>query len=104
MTKVKEPTAVVYHREEERVYWGEKGGRIRRAFLNGSSSEVIFDSRIVSHPTSLAIDYAGDNIYWADRLSDRISVAKTNGAFYKVLITTVSPESLALDVAKGYKY
>ena len=69
-----------------KVYWTDVGkNAISRAFLDGSSQEIIVLTRL-SYPSGLAVDPFGQNFYWTERYEDVIEVASLNGQYRRTLI------------------
>ncbi|KAK3698272.1 hypothetical protein QZH41_009502 [Actinostola sp. cb2023] len=96
------PTAVDFDPIEERVYWSDLNQRsIYRSFLNGSSQQRIVGR--LGSPSSLAVDWAGRNLYWADKPANKIEVSKLDGKYRKTLIygNLEQPLSITLDLKKG---
>lgn len=98
------PVAIDYDPAEGQVYWTD--GRLKaifRAFLNGSSVEVIVQQN-VQIPDGLAIDWIGRNLYWSDAGTRRIDVSRLDGSSRRGLITTniEKPRSIALDIEERY--
>ena len=101
-TNISRPVAVDYDPVEGKIYWTDVTLKlVARAFLNGSSVEVIAHSD-VKIPGGLALDYAGRNIYWTDEGSSRIEVARLDGSSRRSLITTniIEPRALLLDIGE----
>ena len=103
-SKIVYPIAVDYDPSERKVYWTD--GRLKaivRAFLNGSSVEVIVQQNI-QIPDGLAIDWIGRNMYWSDAGTERIEVSRLDGSSRRGLITTdiEKPRSIALDIEGRY--
>lgn len=51
-------------------------------------------------PEGIAIDYASQNMYYADSIKDEIGVITMNGKYQKALLTEglVNPRALAIDL------
>lgn len=89
-----------------KVYWTDVGkDAISRAFLNGTSQEIIVSTRL-SYPHGLAVDPFGQNVYWTERYEDVIEVASLNGLYRRTLIKDdlQYPSDIVLDVTRGYEY
>lgn len=85
------------------MYWTDVTRKtIARAFLNGSSQEVIHDTKVKT-PDGLAVDIIGRNIYWTDMGTNRIEVSKLNGSYRMALVTSDidNPRDIILDVSKA---
>ena len=96
------PVAVDYDPVEEKIYWSDAGLKLlARAFLDGSSVEVIAHSNVVI-PGGLAVDHVGRNIYWTDEGNNRIEVARLDGSSRRSLITSniEKPRAILLDVGE----
>ncbi|XP_012580569.1 PREDICTED: low-density lipoprotein receptor-related protein 5 [Condylura cristata] len=78
---------------------------ISRAFMNGSSVEHVVEFGL-DYPEGIAVDWLGQNLYWADTGTNRIEVARLDGQFRQVLVwrDLDNPRSLALDPTRGYIY
>ena len=95
------PIALDYDPREDKIYWTD--GRLMaivRAFLNGSSVEVIVGKNVKT-PDGLAIDWIGRNLYWSDAGTKKIEVSRLDGSSRMSLITTNidKPRAIALDIA-----
>ena len=100
---ISRPIALAYDIVEDRVYWTDViSNTISRAFLNGSSQEVIHDSKLVT-PDGLAVDIVGRNIYWTDTGTNKLEVSKMNGSLRTTVVTSDldEPRDVILDVDKG---
>jgi len=92
------PLAVTFHGKDQMAYWTEQSGSIIRAHLNGSSRQVIASG--LTHPTGIAIDYTGQNLYTADR--DGIKVSRLDGSYQILLINSSEAcYGIALDSEAG---
>ena len=84
------------------VYWSD-GSRdeIFRALLNGSAQEMVVDQ--LGTPDGIAVDSVGRNLYWTDRTSNKIEVAKLDGSFRKTLVyeNLYDPLDIVLDMENG---
>ena len=59
----------------------------------------------VQGPTAIALDYAGDRMYWVDKLTNTIRRSGLDGTQVENLVTGVeSPEDIALDLAGEKMY
>ena len=99
-TKIIGPVAVDYDPVEGKVYWTDVIlKRVARAFLNGSSVEIIAHINVKS-PVGLAVDYVGRTIYWTDESTNTIEVAKLDGSSRRSLITSniERPIAILLDI------
>lgn len=100
------PTAVGFDPVEKVVYYSEGAlGIIRRSFFNGTADKTIINGIYKTHRLNrlaIAIDYVTRNIYFTDRLRDRIDVAAINGMHRTSLISTPWPEGIALDLKNGF--
>ena len=100
---ISHPVALAYDIVEDRVYWTDiTSNTISRAFLNGSSQEVIHDSKLQT-PAGLAVDIIGRNIYWTDTGTTKLEVSKMNGSLRTAIVTSNldEPRDIILDVDKG---
>lgn len=101
-TKISGPVAVDYDPVEGKVYWTDVILKlVARAFLNGSSVEVIAHIN-VDAPKGLAVDYVGRTIYWTDEGTSKIEVAKLDGSSRRGLITSniERPKAILLDIGE----
>ena len=55
-------------------------------------------------PDGIAIDWIADNMYWTDADKDKIEVARLDGLYRKVIISTnlLQPRAIVLYPQKGY--
>lgn len=100
---IRRPVALAYDTVDDRVYWTDVTMKtISRAFLNGSSQEVIHGSK-VQRPDGLAVDIIGRNLYWTDTGTNKLEVSKLNGSFRMPLVTSDldQPRDIVLDVDMG---
>jgi low-density lipoprotein receptor-related protein 1 (alpha-2-macroglobulin receptor) len=60
----------------------------------------------VKNPDGIAVDWVGGNLYWCDKGTDTIEVAKLDGRFRKVLIDAnlQEPRAITLDPRHGNMY
>lgn len=79
------------------AYWTEQSGSIVRSYLNGSSRDVIVTG--LKSPSGIAIDYIGQNLYFADRSG--IKVSKLDGSYQATLISSASAHGISLDCEAG---
>ena len=97
------PVALGMDITDNRVYWTDVSlNSIRRAFINGTSPEVLVSVN-VSNADGLAVDPVGGNVYWSDVLAKRIEVCRMDGTMRKVLIDKDldKPRDIILDLSKG---
>ena len=97
------PVALGMDITENRVYWTDVSlNSIRRAFINGTSPEVLVSVN-VSNADGLAVDPVGGNVYWSDIFAKRIEVCRMDGTMRKVLIDKDldKPRDIILDLSKG---
>jgi len=101
---------------EGKLYWTQdrhgNDARIRRANLDGSG---VVDLVVVSPvgprdlilPRGIALDPAGDRMYWTDIGTNKVMRARRDGTEREILATTVSlgdAERIALDMKAGKAY
>lgn len=65
------------------------------AFFNATSVKTLFRCN-VRRPYGLAIDYAGRNIYWTDKGTNRIEVGMLDGTGRKLLFKDGLDEPMAI--------
>ena len=93
------PEAVTYDPAGRYVYWSDTHSRtISRAFLNGSSEEVVV--RNVRKAVAMAVDFPGQNLYWADTNRGRVEVSRLDGKYRKTLVQQRRPLGFLLDVER----
>ena len=100
---ISRPVALAYDLVDDRVYWTDVTRKaISRAFLNGSSEEVIHYTK-VEIPDGLAVDIIGRNLYWTDMGTNRLEVSKLDGSYRTALVTREidKPRDIILDTEKG---
>ncbi|KAK3706535.1 hypothetical protein QZH41_003271 [Actinostola sp. cb2023] len=97
--------ALDYDVKEGRIYWTQGGPvpQIRRAFLNGSGSEVVLKIGIKS-PEGIAVDWIGRNLYFSDQLLDQVFVSTLTGKFMKTILTNLKPRGLVVYPMEGFLY
>ena len=89
----------LYWTDTNRIYRTDDYWR-RRAT---NQSEPI--SMGIQGPTSIALDLAGDRMYWVDKWTNTIRRSGLDGAQVEDLVTEVeTPEDIALDLAAGKMY
>ena len=97
------PVAIGLDITDDRIYWTDVSlNRISRAFINGSSPEVIVSLNVFT-PDGLAVDPLGGNIYWTDTGTNKIEVSRMDGSMRKALISKNldEPRDIILDLMKG---
>lgn len=97
------PVALGLDITDNRIYWTDVSvNRISRAFINGSSPEVIVSLNVFT-PDGLAVDPLGRNIYWTDTGTNKIEVSRMDGSMRKTLIDQDldRPRDIILDLNKG---
>ena len=96
------PVALAYDVVEGKVYWTDVSTRtISRSFLNGSSQEVIVDTKLQS-PNGLAVDIIGRNLYWTDESTNKLEVSKLDGSYRTTLVTgSYGLRDIIVDANKG---
>ena len=101
-TNISSLVAVDYDPVEGKIYWSDvKLKLLARAYLDGSSVEVIAHSNVVI-PGGLAVDHVGRHIYWTDEGNNRIEVARLDGSSRRSLITSniEKPRAILLDIGE----
>ena len=72
-------TAFDFHNKSGRIFWADKYTHsIYSAYENGTNTVRIVGSG-VAMVESLAVDWIGQNIYWADCVMQHIEVSKLDG-------------------------
>ena len=97
------PVALDLDITENRIYWTDSWqNTITRAFINGSSPEVIISGN-APYSYGLAVDPLGRNIYWTDTGTNTIEVSRMNGTMRKTIIRQDldNPRDIILDLRKG---
>ncbi|XP_072435638.1 low-density lipoprotein receptor-related protein 2a isoform X2 [Chiloscyllium punctatum] len=82
-----------------RIYWSDVSqDKVWSAFENGTDRKIIFDSG-VTVTESIAVDWVGRNLYWADYVLQTIEVSKLDGSHRSVLLSDniTNPRGLVLD-------
>ncbi|KAI5629968.1 low-density lipoprotein receptor-related protein 1B isoform X1 [Silurus asotus] len=69
----------------------------------------LFVSQVIhrtSVPNALAVDWIGKNLYWCDAERKTVEVAKANGLYPTILLSSglQNPSSLTLDPLTGYVF
>ncbi|KAB7503343.1 Low-density lipoprotein receptor-related protein 4 [Armadillidium nasatum] len=89
---------------EDEIYFADlKNESISKvSFKNGKTQKVIEKIRF---PTSVAVDWLRDNLYWVNGAHNTIEVSRTSGTYRKKIAENIhSPTDIALDVTKGNLY
>ena len=88
LSNLDRPVELAYDGVEHRVYWTDDTRRtISRSFLNGSSQEVIINTKL-KYLNGLAVDIVGRNLYWADESSSKLEVSKLDGSYRTAIVTS----------------
>ena len=78
-------TAFDFNNRTERIFWADKVTKsIYSSYENGSNTLRIVSSG-VTLVEAIAVDWIGENIYWADYGLQHIEVAKADGSRRKIL-------------------
>jgi hypothetical protein len=78
-------TAFDYHNKTARIYWADRASQaIYSASENGTNIVKIVSSGL-GLVESIAVDWIGQNIYWADYIMQHVQVAKLDGTRRKIL-------------------
>ncbi|XP_062500730.1 low-density lipoprotein receptor-related protein 6-like isoform X2 [Corticium candelabrum] len=89
------------------IFWTEQQTRrlMKAAHNERAQPTVVVDSHL-RRPVSVAYDWMGGNIFFADMGKGSIDVCRSDGSFCRSLIVTDlgEPTSLAVDPAGGYLY
>ena len=90
----------------ERVYWTHGSfnqGRIRRAKLDGSDVETLISG--LTNPRGLAIDVAGDGMYWSDTQDEKMYRAALDGSGMEAIVDLGAQLGRpTLDLVEGQLY
>jgi low density lipoprotein receptor-related protein 5/6 len=103
---VQEASALDFDRDQGMIYWSDiEMKTISRAFLNGSSQEIVIEFGL-DFPEGLAVDWLARNLYWADAGTGRIEMSRLDGTNRRVLLwqNIQNPKSLVVDPARGFLY
>ncbi|XP_066267550.1 uncharacterized protein [Branchiostoma lanceolatum] len=95
------PFALNYDPANDDVYWTDATEKkIMRGSRNGDNVEVLVEGNIVD---GLALDLTAGNMFWTERETDVIAVARLDGRHQKVLFSTDlnEPRAIVLDPANG---
>ena len=87
-----------------KIYW-TTAGKIQRANLDGSNIETLLTTGL-EYPEGIALDVAGDKMYWTDSGTRSIQRANLDGSNIETLLTTglEDPRGIALDMAGDKMY
>lgn len=57
----------------------------------------------VDSPDGIAVDWVGRNLYWTDKVTDRIEMSRLNGSSRRILISDglQEPRAIVLDPFEG---
>ncbi|XP_034246865.1 LOW QUALITY PROTEIN: low-density lipoprotein receptor-related protein 4 [Thrips palmi] len=100
---IQKAVAVDFHWEQQLVVYAD----IRAGHINTvSMHKWYYPTTIVknvSEPTSVAVDWLSDNLYWTDAKRRSIEVARMDGTMRKLLVTTTTgtPRAIVLHPKKG---
>ncbi|MBN3296498.1 LRP2 protein, partial [Amia calva] len=98
--------AVDFDRVTNRIYWADSSQmKIWSALRNGTDIKETFSSGVTA-PESIAVDWAGRNLYWTDSLLEMIEVSTLDGRYRTVLLSEniTSPRGLVLDARNFTSY
>ena len=101
-------TGIALDVEGGKMYWplwaGADRSKIQRANLDGSNVEDVVTG--LPEPKAIALDTAGEKIYWTDTYDSRIQRANLDGSNVEDIVTVGlnSPHGITLDVAAGKIY
>ncbi|KAF7269177.1 hypothetical protein GWI33_017770 [Rhynchophorus ferrugineus] len=109
--------AIDYNPNTNMVFWADSYFKtIKRSYLPLALDGKVktgfpqdLEMKAISKPTAIAVDWVGDNIYWAEtdragsKPKGRVMVAKTDGRYRRALVNVglESPTSLVLDPQLG---
>lgn len=109
--------AIDYDPRQEMVFWADSYDRtIKRSYVVGalageakSGFAQDLNMKGTAKPTALAVDWAGDNLYWCEgeragaKPRGRVLVARSDGRYRRALVAAGIewPTALALDPAAG---
>ncbi len=84
------PFAIDVDSMGQKVYWADNDGFIRRANLDGSSSEVIV-SNVAGAPEGIHVDVLNEKVYFTNEETDNSFIARTDldGSNLEMLISGV---------------
>ena len=111
LSNLSNAVALDFHWESRTLFWSEVTpadsliGRIHISGLNGTFKQM--KSLDVKNPDGIAVDWAGENLYWCDKTEDSIRVAKLDGRFPKTLLQgkpLQEPRAIVLDPAARYLF
>ena len=87
-----------------KIYW-TTAGKIQRANSDGSNIETLVTTGL-EYPQGIALDVAGDKMYWTDSGTRSIQRANLDGSNIETLVTTrlEDPRGIALDMAGDKMY
>ncbi|XP_066250185.1 low-density lipoprotein receptor-related protein 2 [Euwallacea similis] len=109
--------ALDYHPSTKMIFWADSYDKtIKRSYLplaldgevkTGFAQDL--EMKGSSKPTAIAVDWIGDNLYWAEtdragsKPKGRVMVAKTDGRYRRALVNVglENPTSLVLDPQLG---
>lgn len=85
-SKMRRLTAFDYNNRTSRLYWADKGTQaIYSSFENGTNVVKLVGSGL-GQVESIAVDWIGQNIYWADYLLQHIEVSRIDGKNRRILL------------------
>ena len=84
-TAINRLTAFDYHNRTGRIYWADRDTRaIYSSFENGTGLLKLVGSG-VAVVEAIAVDWIGENLYWADYVMQHIEVSRLDGKRRKIL-------------------
>ena len=84
--KMSRLTAVEFHNTTGRIYWADRESKaIYMAYENGSNATTVVASG-VSVVEAIAVDWIGENLYWADYVLEHIEVSRLDGKKRRILL------------------
>ena len=100
------PTGIALDLPNGRIYWAnDTRGTIQRANLDGTRAQTLLSvgSPNLNGPEGLAIDLNDGKMYWAHWI-DEIGRANLDGSGFEILLTSLGPRCVALDLVNSKLY
>ncbi|RXG54075.1 Prolow-density lipoprotein receptor-related protein 1 [Armadillidium vulgare] len=93
-----------YNPLNDEIYIADlKNESISKVSLKNWKTQKVIEK--IRFPTSVAVDWLRDNLYWINGAHNTIEVSRTSGTYRKKISENIhSPTDIALDVTKGNLY
>lgn len=104
--KLNNAVALDFHWATQTIFISDvssESSKIVKFFINNGSFEILHTE--VKNPDGIAVDWMGQNLYWADKESKRIEVSDLHGRYKKVLLENLGkPRAIVLHPIRGFLF